>query len=167
MEFFELIENRQSIRVFQARAVEEVKLQTILQAANSAPSAGNFQAYEIFVVRRQEQRDILTRATFGQNFIAEAPVLLLFCMNPARCTYDGPALFALQDTTIACTFAMLAIQAAGLATCWIGAFSPENIAKTMSLPQGLTPVAILPVGYSAETPERTTRRSLNDLVHEI
>jgi nitroreductase len=52
LEFFEVLRLRRSVRAYESRPVEPEKLQRILTAANSAPSAGNLQAYEIVVVRR-------------------------------------------------------------------------------------------------------------------
>lgn len=167
MEFSQLIEIRQSIRKFSSRPVEEEKLQRILHAANRAPSAGNFQSFEIYVARTHEQREKLTAATWDQAFIAEAPLLLVICQNASRCEYPTPEFYSLQDATIATTFAMLAIADEGLATCWIGAFAPDTVAKAMDLPDAHKPIALLPVGYPAESPDRTTRRELSDLVHEL
>ncbi len=58
MDFFEVIRSRRSIRRFEVRPVEEEKLSAILEAANAAPSAGNLQAYEIYVVSGS---DVLVR----------------------------------------------------------------------------------------------------------
>jgi nitroreductase len=92
---------------------------------------------------------------------------LVFCSNAARCEYQPPELYALEDTTIACTFAMLAATASGLSTCWIGAFNPDAVAKVVGAPAGQTPVAILPIGYAAERPARTPRRTIEDVVHRL
>jgi len=75
-------------------------------------------------------------------------------------------LYCVQDATIAVTYAQLAATAVGLATCWIGAFDESEAARVLSLPPGERPVAMLPVGYAAETPARTSRRPLADLVRE-
>ncbi len=167
MEFTRLIDMRQSVRKYADRPVEEEKLQRILNAANRAPSAGNFQSFEIYVARTREQRERLTAVTWNQAFVAEAPVVLIICQNAARCEYPTPEFYSLQDATIATTFAMLAVADEGLATCWIGAFAPEAIAAAMNLPDGHKPIALLPIGYAAEIPERTTRRPLAELVHEL
>jgi FMN reductase [NAD(P)H] len=165
MEFFEVIQKRQSIRKWQQRPVEREKLQCILEAINGAPSAGNFQAFEVYVIQSPERRKQIADATWDQGYIANAPVLLTFCAHPARCEY-GPEPYPLEDATIACTFAMLAVTSLGLGAVWIGAFDPKKIGATMKAPDGQIPVAILAVGYGDETPERTTRRELSDLVHE-
>lgn len=167
MEFFNVVHSRQSVRKYLSRPVEEEKLQAVLEAVRQAPSAGNFQSYEVFVARTPEKIQALTDATFDQKFIAEAPLALVFCVNSARCEYQPADYFAQQDTTIATTFAMLAIAALGLATCWIGAFLPDKVAAAMQLPAGLKPLAILPIGYADEQPERTSRRTLSEFFHEL
>jgi nitroreductase len=71
-----------------------------------------------------------------------------------------------QDATIACTFAMLAAKALGLATVWVGAFDEDAVRIALGIPKELRPVAMLPVGYAAKKPRITPRRELGDLVHE-
>jgi nitroreductase len=166
MNFFEVVAKRQSVRKYTVRGIEPDELKAILEAANRAPSAGNFQSYEIYVVREEARRQQLTAATFGQDFVGQAPVSLVFCMNPSRCQYAPPETYALEDATIACTFAMLAASALGLSTCWVGAFKAEAVAGVLQCPAGVVPIAILPIGYAGEEPERTPRRELDELVHQ-
>ena len=73
MDFFNVVYSRQSVRTYLSRPVEEEKLQAILEAVRQAPSAGNFQAYEVFVARTPAKIQALTDATFDQKFIAQAP----------------------------------------------------------------------------------------------
>jgi nitroreductase len=171
MEFFELVKQRRSVRVFARRVVEDDKLQQILRAANLAPSAGNLQAYEIYVVKEPEQRAALAAAAYAQDFLRDAPVVLVFCTHPARSEpryrERGRQLYSLQDASIACTFAMLAVADLGLATVWVGAFSDEAVWKTIGSPEGVQPVAMLPIGYAGESPAPTSRRRLGSLVHEV
>ncbi len=167
MHYFELIQQRQSVRKYSSQPVEPEKITRILEVANRAPSAGNYQSFEIYVARTPEKLRQLTASTWDQKFIADANIALVICQNPSRCQYPGAEKFSLEDATIATTFAMLAITELGLATCWIGAFDPDAVARAMGIPESQKPVAILPVGYPGETPERTTRRSLSDLVHEL
>ncbi len=166
MDFFDVIQKRQSVRKWQSRPIEKEKLNCILEAINRAPSAGNFQAYEVYVIEAPERRKQIADATWDQAYIAHAPVLLAFCSHPARCQY-GPEPYPLEDTSIACTFAMLAVTALGLGAVWIGAFDPKKIAAVMNLPEGQIPIALLPIGYPDEAPEWTTRRELSDLVHTL
>jgi nitroreductase len=171
MEFFEALEKRRSIRAYSTRPVEEETLHKVLEAAHSAPSAGNLQAYDVFLVREPERRVALARAAHEQYFIAAAPVSLVFCTNPTRNAWKyherGRRLYALQDATIACTYAMLAATALGLSTVWVGSFAGAAVHETIGSPAGLEPVAILPIGYAAEGPPKRPRLPLAEVVHEI
>ena len=171
MDFFEIVKERRSIRVFTDRPVEAEKIERILETALAAPSAGNLQAYKIFVVKSAEGRAALAAAALGQDYVRTAPVVLVFCTDAAQAAKKygerGERLYTLQDATIACTFAMLAIEALGLATVWVGAFREEAVWKAIGSPAGLSPVAMLPIGYAGEKPEPTFRRSVEKLVHRL
>jgi nitroreductase len=171
MDFFDVVKSRHSIRAFAATPIDRDKVRTILNAANRAPSAGNLQAYEIYMVTRDRDRSALARAALEQWFIAQAPVVLVFCAHPARSAprykQRGVRLYSIQDATIACSFTMLAATALGLATVWVGAFDDDSVRLVISASAEILPVAILPVGYAAEKPEITPRRRLSELVHEV
>jgi nitroreductase len=171
MDFFEVVEKRRSIRAYKGKPVEDHKLQRILETANRAPSAGNLQAYEIYLVRDEKRQAALVKAAKDQEFLAQAPIVLVFCTHGARAeaTYSerGTQLYALQDATIACTYAMLTATALGLSTVWVGAFNESEVAAIVGVPEGQRPVAMLPIGYAAEEPHAPRRRSLEDLVHHV
>src|SRR4051794_32929416 len=139
MEFFDLIQKRQSIRKWNDRPIERTKLNCILEAINRAPSAGNFQSYEVYVVKAADKRKAIAAATWDQKFIAEAPVMLVFCSPPPLCDYPGAETSALEAPAIACPFGMLAVTAVGLGAVWIGAFDPKTIAEVMKLPHDEIP----------------------------
>jgi nitroreductase len=170
MEFNEVVSVRRSIRNFSSEPVEEEKLRAVLETLNRAPSAGNLQAYEVFLIRDAAVRQALSRASLSQEFVAQAPVVLVFCANPKRAARRygnrGERLYAAQDATIACTFAMLAATAQGLSTTWVGAFNDHAVHEAIGSPEGIQPVAILPIGYAAENPGPTPRRRLADLIHQ-
>jgi len=171
MDYFDVVNSRRSVRVFAEKAIEENKIQQVLETANRAPSAGNLQAYEIYVVRDNSIRSALAHASLDQGFIADAPVVLVFCAHPARSAgryrERGIRLYAVQDATIACTFAMLASTALGLSSVWVGAFNDDSVRDAIKIPPTLLPVAILPIGYPAEEPGLRPRRKLDDIIHEI
>ncbi|MBN2149452.1 MAG: nitroreductase family protein [Anaerolineales bacterium] len=171
MDFFELTQARHSVRSYLPQPVEPKKLQQLLEAINRSPSAGNRQAYEVYVVTRDEQRQALAYACLGQGFIAQAPLDLVFCIHPKlnadRYGQRGADLYSLQDATIACTYAMLAATALGLSTVWVGAFDDDGVYQVIGAPAGQLPVAVLPVGYAAEEPRPRPRRRLSQLVHYL
>ncbi len=170
MDFFKTVEDRRSMRKYTGTPVEEEKLHKILETANKAPSGGNLQGYEIYVVRKLEQRQALVKAAWDQEFLAEAPVVLVFCADPARSAVKygerGATLYAIQDATIACAYSQLAAKAQGLDTVWVGAFDEKAVSGILSLPSDLRPVTLLPIGYAGKVPSVRSRRELRDLVHE-
>ena len=166
MEFFKLVEQRRSVRRFQDKVVAPELVDRILQAVRLAPTAGNYQAYEVYVVNGREAMQRVAEATFHPDWIAQAPLALVGCTNASRCQYDGPEHWALQDASIAATFAHLAASELGLATCWVGAFIPAKLAAAAQVQDGHVPMALLPIGYAAEAPEASPRRALAEFVHQ-
>jgi nitroreductase len=171
MEFFKVLQERHSIRAFAERPVEPEKLRALLEAANRAPSAGNLQAYKIYVVTRSTTLKALMRAAFEQKFVGQAPVVLVFCADPRRSASSygerGATLYSVQDATIACAYAQLAATALGLGSVWVGAFDEDAVRKALDISEELVPVALLPVGYPTESPQITSRRTLDELVQYV
>lgn len=168
-DFFETVRHRHSIRKYQPdMPVETEKLHAILEMACAAPSAGDLQSYRIIVVRDPVERRALVHAAHQQTFIAEAPVCLVFCTDPARSATAfgerGEKLYALQDATIAAAYAQLAIVAAGMGSTWVGYFEEDQVSAALRLEPGLIPVALLSLGYPAELPEPSSRRRLHEVV---
>jgi len=169
MNFFDVIDKRQSIRKFKNKKIENDKLIAILETANSAPSAGNLQAYEIFLIRDKYKKKLLAKASYNQDFIEEADVILIFCANPSRSKHygqRGEKLYCIQDATIAASYTQLTVTALGLGSVWVGAFNDEKVSEIIG-DRSLIPVAIVPIGYPDEKPRKTSRRKLEDLVHRL
>jgi len=168
MDYFEVMKKRQSIRLFQNRPVEDEKIHRIIEAVNLAPSAGDLQAYEIVIVRDPRRKKALAQAAWGQNFIAQAPVCLVFLTYPERSSRKygqrGTERYSLQDATIAVTIAHLTATALGLGSTWVGAFDDDAVANAIEASKEKGPVAILPLGYPAESPQLTPRRSIGEIV---
>jgi nitroreductase len=167
MDYFEAVKTRRSIRAFQKKPVEEEKIRRIIEVINLAPSAGDLQAYEVIVVKDPMLKDKLAKAALGQSFVSEAPVSFVFVAYPQRSSKKygrrGSELYSVQDATIATTYAMLAATVLGLSSTWVGSFDEEAVARAVGTTGGKRPVAILPVGYAAESPESTPRRPVSDI----
>lgn len=171
MEFRDLVAGRRSTRQFTSQEIAPEALAALLETVSIAPSAGNLQACDVYLVADERQRALLSRAAHDQAFVIQAPVVLVFCASPSRSVprygHRGAELYALQDATIACTFAMLAATDLGLASTWVGAFDEVAVSTALDLPPDQRPVALLPVGHPAEWPDPRPRRSLSDLVHRV
>lgn len=170
MEFPKLVELRQSIRKYSNDPVDPAAVARILHLICRAPSAGNLQAYRIRIVRSARKRKALSVAAGGQEFLSQAPLDMVFFADPecSAATYGsrGSSLYAIQDATIAATFAILAATNEGLASAWVGAFD-ESAVRTICGEPGLRPVAIVPIGHAAENPEMSPRRPLLEIVREL
>jgi nitroreductase len=171
MNVLDAIEARQSIRAYKPTLVESGKLNAVLSAANRAASAANLQAYQIYVVRDDARKQALATAAAGQKFLATAPVVLVFAVDPARSAAKyglrGEQVYCVQDACAAVCNAMLAAVELGLGTCWVDAVDAVLAGQAIDLPAGQRAVVILPIGYPAETPPRTARRSLEELVVDL
>jgi nitroreductase len=168
MEFAEVLKRRHSVRSYKSETIEEDKLKQIFEAANLAPSAGNLQAYKVYVVQDQSRRKALAQAAFDQQFITEAPVCLVFCADQersaARYGKRGSDLYSVQDATIAGAFAMLAAADLGLATVWVGDFDEDKVRRIVNA-KSARPVAMFAVGYGAEEPKPTPRKAIEEIFH--
>ncbi len=169
MDFFETVEKRVYVREFEEDPVPREHVERILEAVRLAPSAGNLQAYEVHVVTRDAVRRELAEACYGQDFVAQAPVVLVFSALPEESGREygerGRRLYAVQDATIAAAYAQLAATALGYGSVWVGAFSPSRVKELVKA--GGTPVAVIPIGVPAENPERPKRKTPEELFEWI
>lgn len=168
--FFDLISSRHSVRAFKNTPIPDDVLNTIINTSIKGPSAGNLQSYQIFIVSKKTEKEKLSEAAHGQNYILEAPIALVFCADPVRCSIEyGPRgeLFSIQDATIVCVYSQIIAHSMGLSSVWIGSFDEEKVKDILKLKNNIKPVAILPIGFANETPQITTRRPIDQLIHRI
>lgn len=151
-DFFELAENRYSVRKYKAQPVEPEKIARILDAGRLAPTAHNNQPQRIKVITAAdelEKMDICTRCRFG------APAALLICYDKDAVwtrPFDG-ADSGEVDSSIITTFMMMEAQQLGLGSCWVMYFDPAKTKEQFDLPENIVPVAFLPLGYPADDAE--------------
>lgn len=167
MEFGEVLARRRSVRHFNAKlSVSDEDIRALLEAAVSAPTAGNIQPWRFTVVRSLEMREKLA-AALSQRWATSAPVVIVVSLDPRPCAARygdrGEYLYGIQDTAAAVENILLAAVDRGLASCWIGAFAEDAVRDALGIQSPLTPVAILPVGHSAESAARPARRPLSEV----
>jgi len=166
MDLMEAIKTRRSIRRYKPLQVPETLLREVLNAARLAPSADNAQPWKMVVVRDELVRSKLAVACNGQKFIAQAPIVLVACGIPedAFQTVGGYMSSHVIDATIAMDHLTLAAHSLGLGTCWIAAFKEDKVREILGIPEDVRVVALTPLGYPDETPERSPRKNLEDLM---
>lgn len=167
MDFFEVIKNRRCVRKFLNKKVSDEKIKILLEAATLAPSAGNLQSWYFVVVKDNEIKKKLVKASFFQKFISSAPVVIIAYADTKRNSLvygkRGRELYAVQDVTIASQNIFLTATALGLGACWVGAFNENKVQEILSLKKHLRPIAIMPIGYPAQTPKIRSRRPIEKI----
>lgn len=168
MEVKDAILGRRSIREFGKGEVSRETIIELIELGNAAPSAGNLQARDFVVVEDQRTKEKLAAAAGRQDFIAEAPVVVVVCANMDRILHYGKrgvTLYCLQDSAASVENMLLAIHDMGLGCVWVGAFNEFKVSKILNLPGHIRPVAILPIGEPGSQPEARKRIPVNELVH--
>ncbi len=167
MEFLEVIAKRRSVRHFNTKVeVTDADVTALLEAGTAAPTAGNIQPWRFVVVRSPEARERLAQA-MGQRWATAAPVVIVVCVDPRPCAARygarGEELYAIQDSAAAVVNILHAAVDRGLASCWIGAFDDDAVRDAVGVARPITPIAVLPIGKSAEAAAKPTRRPLEEV----
>ncbi len=168
MELVEAIRGRRSVRVFRRDSLPEGVLEEAVRLGNLAPSAGNLQARDFVIVRERATRERLAEAALGQAFVAEAQAVIVVCANARRIApygVRGRELYMLQDAAAAVQNILLYIHSRGLGCCWVGACYESAVTEALGLPEGIRPVALLPVGVPGEKPAGRRRLALSEILH--
>lgn len=151
MDFAKLAAERYSLRKFSDRPVEAEKLSAVLEAGRNAPTAHNLQPQRIFVLQSAEALDKVDGCT-GAHF--HPPVMLMVAYDPAVAwkREDDGKNHGEIDAAIATTQMMLQAADLGLGTTYVGMFDPEKLHAAFPELAGLTPIALLPLGYRRREP---------------
>lgn len=174
MNFTEIARNRQSCRGYDpTRAVEEEKLNAILETARLAPSACNGQPYHITVCRGEAAKKVAAACTgMGLNrFAADAPILLVLSEE----SYVKTAALGAKvkkndyrslDIGILAAYITAEATAQGLGSCILGWLDDAKIRKICKVEQPVRLVVTL--GYASDQALREKKRkSLSELVSEV
>ena len=164
MEIISEIRNRRSVRSYLAKPVEKDKLLRVLEAGSLAPSARNKQRWRYIVVQDAEDRRELMRLAYSQTFIADAPVILIACGVDTEYVMTCGQLAYPIDVSISIDHITLQAVAEGLGTCWIGKFDEKGVKKMLHIPDDVRVVELLTLGYPAENPAPTTRKSFEETI---
>jgi nitroreductase len=169
MSFLEIAKNRYSCRKYDARPVEQEKLELVLEAGRVAPSAVNFQPWHFNVIREKDQLEQVYGA-YHREWFRTAPCVIIICGDHERAWKRKADGKDHTDMDAAITTDHMTLQATelGLASCWICNFDVERCRELLKLPAHLEPVVILPLGYPLDDvdPERhdEKRKPLSEIV---
>ena len=175
MDFLEIAQARQSCRAYEEeKAVEQEKLEAILEAARLAPSACNGQPYHFTVCTGKAAEEVaLACRGMGMNkFAVQAPVVIVVSEQPyVKSAAMGARVknndYRSIDIGIATAYLTAEAAAQSLATCILGWLDDAKIRKICGLD---TPVRlVITLGYAKEGDilRKKVRKDLSELVSYI
>jgi len=170
MDVLRAVKERRSIRSFLRKEIPEDIMHKLIEALIWAPSAGNLQSRKFFFVRDEKMKSEIALAALNQNFIIDAPVVIVCCTDSGierNYGQRGTELYAIQDASASIMCLMLVARENELGTCWVGAFRERAVSKILKLPGNLRPVTIVPVGYPERLPKPTPRVQIKEAVEFI
>lgn len=151
MEAMDALCSRRSVRKYSEKTVPEESLREILEAAMSAPSAGNQQPWHFIVINDRKLLDLIPEFHPHSLMCREAQLAVLVCGDPSLEKHVG---YWVQDCSAATENLLLSIHALGLGGVWVGVYPREErvrgFRKLLNMPEHVVPFALIPIGHPAE-----------------
>ncbi|MBI9053613.1 MAG: nitroreductase family protein [Bacteroidales bacterium] len=173
-EFLDLVKYRQSDRAYLSTAIEEEKIERILEAAQLAPSACNAQPWTFIVINNQELKNKIADSTsskvLGMNhFTKQAPIHIVIVEERANFTSSAGSLikgkhFPLIDIGIAAEHICLQAAAEGLGSCMLGWFDEKKVKTLLNIPKSKRVPLIITIGYPEKETREKRRKNLDEIV---
>ncbi|GEM_PF-431349 len=152
-EVLKLLKERRSVRKYSSREVPAKYIEMLLEAASYAPSGGNKADWKIILVTNPETKKQLTKVSLNQEFIEEAPLVLVFCGG------------RLVDVSAAIENVLIMAHALGLEGCWIGAFDKNSVKKILGIPENTKVHYIVTIGFPEEKLTDPGKRFVEEIVY--
>ena len=193
MDLLELISNRKSVRNYSDKHISDEDLRTILEAGRLAPSWMNVQSWKFILVKSQENKDLLSELSIGQQQVKNADALIVCvadtnawaeanitniknpALNPAMQCENGLLIRTMEQIIYPISYMMLTANSLNISSCIIGAFGSEitgilpdvseKAKETLGLKDGQIISTIITLGYDANPTETVKqRKDFNEVV---
>ena len=180
MELFEAIRTRRSIRKYMDKPVEEEKLREVLESVRMAPSWANYQCWRLVVVKDKAMKEQISALSYVESYfapkgykanpamkaLAEAPVVIVLCAEPAQSGVIWGQTYYLVDVGLAAQTMMLAARGMGLGTVFVGVYDEEKLKNVLGIPATIRIVGLFPLGYPVEDKKAgPPRKPLEEICH--
>jgi nitroreductase len=158
VEAIEAILTRRSIRKYTDLPVPDATVQELLEAAMSAPSAGNQQPWQFVVIRDRQTLQKVPSVHPYASMVPGAALAILVCGDLHLETHQG---YWVQDCSAATQNLLLAAHAQGLGAVWLGVYPREDrvsgLRSLLRLPEHVVPLALIAIGYPDQAKPRAER----------
>jgi nitroreductase len=170
LDFDEVIRKRKMIRQYDTqRQIPDEIIMKLIRNAHRAPSAGHTQVQEFVIVRNATIKKKLRKAAVNQEYVEQAPFLIVLCSNTSRSVTRygsrGSQFYSVIDGAFASMLILLTAVNEEIGACFVGAFDDNKVSEILGLPKNVKPIGIICIGYPDEKPEKLERIDINALVH--
>ena len=194
-DLLELISNRKSVRKYSGKTIPNDVLKKILEAGRLAPSWMNVQSWKFILIKSQENKDLLSELSIGQQQVKNADALIVCiadtkawddagitklqnpAVNPALQCENGIVIRSLEQVIYPVSYMMLEASSLGVDSCIIGAFGSDvtkilpdihtKVREKLGLSDGEIISTIIALGYEPEpkTATNKTRKDFDDIIY--
>ncbi len=167
MDVLGLMKKRRSVRKYSSKKISKEVLYSILEAGRWAPCAGNIQDTRFVVVRDFKKKREIANACLEQEWIDEANALVVVCSESENVKKHYPKkgeIYSLQNAAAAIENMIITATAYGISSCWVGAFSENELRDILQIPEEVNISAVLTLGYSESVPLPTNRPEKNSIM---
>lgn len=171
MDFTQVIKDRYSCKKYDTtRVISEEQLNAILEAGRVAPTAKNLQEQHIYVAQSEKALTVIDKHT-PCRYGATTVLVVAWDKNNVYTYPSGTRESGVEDATIVATHMILAAANAGVDSCWVNCFYPENLAKELGLPENEEILMLMDLGFAAEGAEplanHFSRKPINETTTKI
>ena len=192
MDLLNLISNRKSVRKYLDKHIPDEDLRTVLEAGRLAPSWMNVQSWKFILIKSQENKDLLSELSIGQQQVKNADALIVCiadtnawedakithinnpALNPALQCEKGLLIRTMEQVIYPISYMMLTAESLGVSSCIIGAMGSEitqiqpkiysKVKEKLNLKDGEILSTIITLGYDANPTETIKQRKAFDKV---
>lgn len=169
MEFYDVVEERRSIKKYKNNKIEKEKLYRILESLTLIPSWSCKNCWKFIMVDDEETKSKISECVIGENpakeGLTEAPCIFVLCADPSNTEEIDGKEYYMADCGLAMEQFMLSAVNEGLSSCWIGLFDEDKLKSVLDIPDLNRVVAITPLGYGNEIPGPRNKINMVDRVN--
>lgn len=145
----EIAENR-NCTAFSDEPVEAAALERILEAGRLSPSAKNRQPWRFIVVRSEEVRQRIYSASYQQDHVGQAPVIIALCTTNVDYRMPNGQYSYPMDIAMAASYMTLQAEAEELGSSLVGTYDETEVKEALSVPYSMRVPLLLLLGKRRE-----------------